>query len=446
MEVIVQDDDNIQVSLDSSVVLRLPFNWSLEVDVSIKYQLIPRKFAPLDEFSIAGDLLAGGIIPLARVVDFEHLERQFEDRRDFRFYFTITAWESVNLNDLRELRWIEESIEETEAYRRIRIINCLSPRNPENSSLLLRNYPKIIGNLDEEIIWEIGMFAGRRSESWQIEIDVISQPFMIESFKSVVSQALREQSKPVLERIPAFLRRAYPESSDHPLEVVVTVPEIEPKTECTINVTLRDPAGDLYYSTSNPELNRLIRDIHLRLLEHGIPVGPETEVYQRVLAQLLIYRDSCASITGYIDASVAEKSEIKGFHQHLRQRLRHQLDIELVDIVSEPQIGNSRVDLLIEGIPTELKLEDRKTATTDDIVERYEGQAADYIARQGAPFGFLLVLDTVLDREQPTSRVDQDWRLAQVPNVSGASIMVIALVIRIPRPASDHTKLARRRA
>jgi hypothetical protein len=100
---------------------------------------------------------------------------------------------------------------------------------------------------------------------------------------------------------------------------------------------------------------------------------------------------------------------------------------------------------LIENIPTELKLEGRKTATTNDIEERYKGQAASYIARQNAPFGFLLVLDTVLDREQPTSRVDQDVRLTQVTNVSGDSVIVITLIIRIPRPASDHTKLARQR-
>jgi hypothetical protein len=91
-------------------------------------------------------------------------------------------------------------------------------------------------------------------------------------------------------------------------------------------------------------------------------------------------------------------------------------------------MGNSRVDFLIDGIPVELKLEDRKTVTTDEIIESYKAQAADYIARQSAPFGFLLILDTVLDRDQSTSRIDQDLRLVPVINVSGDPIMVVALV------------------
>lgn len=431
--------------LDPNISVPLSLGWSPELEVSVRYRLFLSTFESYDEVPVENELLVGGAIPLGDILNLDYIGWLFDTRNDFYFPFEVVIRQTVSLSLWRQRELIDLSITELDRRRQIRIVNQVAAVNQANTDPPLMNYPQTIGNLDEEIIWGISMFAGSRSESWQIEIDAINQPFTIESFSSKVSQALRAQSRPVLERIPVFLRRAYPESSSHPLEVTVTIPEVKPQSEYTIDVTLYDPAGDLYYPTDDPELEHCIRDIHLKLLEYGIPVGPETEVYQRVLSQLLIYRRSCASVKGYIDTSVAEKTEIEGFHKHLLQRLPHQLAIVPVDIVSEPEIGNSRVDLLIEGIPTELKLEDRKTATTKDIVERYQGQAADYIARQGTPFGFLLVLDTVLDREQPTSRVDQDCRVTQVSNVAGdASVVVIAIVVRIPRPASDHPKLARR--
>jgi hypothetical protein len=400
-------------------------------------------FAPYqEEHPLPRDAAVDNAIPLSRFFDFEYLAHQFEDRVGFQFRFKVKAWTSVNLHELCDGQSIERNTEETDTHRRIQIVSHLQPRNPENVSLVLRNYPQIVGNLDEEIIWGIRMFEGGRATSWQIEVDTINQLFTIESFNSMVAQALRSQSRTPLERIPAFLRRVYPESSGQILEVVVTVPAIVPEEVYVMDIDLHDIAGDLYCSTNIPELDQCICDIHLQLLEYGIPVGPETEVYQRVLSQLLIYRYCCASTTGYIDANVARQTEVEGFHRHLCERLAHQLGIVPVGIVSEPEVGNSRVDLLIEGIPTELKLEDRRTATTDSIVSRYEGQAADYIARQGAPFGFLLVLDTILDRTQPTSPVAQDLRVSRVLNVSGGTVVVIAIVVRIPRPASDHSRLS----
>ena len=433
--------------LDPNISVPLSPGWSTDSEVSVKYRLFLSRFEPYDEVLVDNELLIGGAIPLGDILNLDYIGWLFETRDDFYFSFEVVIRQTVSLSLWRQQKLIDVSITELDRRRQTRIVNHVAAVNQANADPPLKNYPQIIGDLDKEVIWGISMFAGARPESWQIEIDAINQPFTIEDFSSIVSRALREQSRPVLERIPTFLRQAHSESSDHLLEVVVTIPEIEPAIECTINVTLRDPARELYYSTGNAELDQCILDIHRQLLDHGIPVGPETEMYQQVLGQLLLYRYYCASKPGYIDANVAQMTENEGFHKHLYSQLGHQLAIvPVAEVFSELDIGNSRVDLLIGDIPTELKLEDRKTATTNDIVERYQGQAADYIARRGAPFGFLLVLDIVLDREQPTSRVDQDLRLTQVTNVSGASVVVITIVIRIPRPASDHTRLARRRA
>lgn len=426
--------------LDPSISVPLSLSWSPDFEVSLKHRLFLSRFESYEEIRVENELLVGNNIPLGAILDLDYIGWLFDTRSDFYFPFEVVIRQTVNLSLWRQQRLIDLSTDELDQRRQIKIVNRLAAANQKNADPPLRGYPQTIGDLDKEIIWGISMFAGSRSESWQIAINDINQPFTKEDFSFTISRALRSQSRPVLERIPAFLQQAHPESSGRPLEVVVTIPEVRPKLEYTIDVTLHDPAGDLYYSTGHRELDQCIRDIHQQLLEHGIPVGPETEMYQQVLGQLLLYRRYCASRPGYIDASVAQMTENEGFHKHLHNRLGHQLAIvPITEVFSELNIGNSRVDLLIEGIPAELKLEDRKTATTDDIVERYKKQAADYIARQGAPFGFLLVLDIVLDREQPTSRVDQDLRLTEVQTVSGDLVLVITFVVRIPRPASDHT-------
>jgi hypothetical protein len=226
----------------------------------------------------------------------------------------------------------------------------------------------------------------------------------------------------------------------------VTIDEIQPEIQYTICFTLRDPAKELYYRTNKPALDRVILDVHQRLMELGVGIGQETDVHQRILSQLLLYRDGCLSIPGYIEAGITKKTEVKGFHEHLHEKLQHDLSFGPPRIISEADIGNSRIDLLIEDIPIELKLENRKTFTTTQIVDSYKRQAADYVARCNAPFGFLVVLDTVLDRKQPTSPVAQDVKVEQVMTVSGEPVIVIAIIIRIPRSASDFTILANRDA
>jgi len=230
-------------------------------------------------------------------------------------------------------------------------------------------------------------------------------------------------------------------NGQRPLDVRVTVPEVEVNKVYQIDLHLKHPADELYCPTTIPIIDKCILSIHRQLLENGISFGLHTETYQRLLRQLFLYRYHCGLTPDYINSLVASQSEIQGFHRHLQSKLVAGLDYEALEIVNEQPLGNSRVDMVITGYPVELKLEDRRNANTDEIVRRYESQAADYVARRGSPFGFLLILDTVLDRVQPTATLEQDIKFRNVRTVSGDTVIVIAVVVRIPRPSSDFSAL-----
>lgn len=424
--------------------LSLPVDPTTNVDVSIRYWLMSSSLSGPAEIELKPEWILGGSFRLDNVVPLENLEILFRDRENYGFNFEIIVRQSIQLRTLLDRRLISDDVVGDARQRVVTITSNVSSQWSENNDLPIKNYRKKIGNFDHEVIHKIAMFAGSSSGSWLIEVDAIPKPFDAIEVASFVADALRLQSRPVLERVPTFLRQAYPVSREVALDVVVIIPELHRGLPYKIVAELRDPKGDLYYATDIPELNQCIRATHLMLLEFGVPLGPGMDKYQLVLCQLLLYRHNCATLPGYVDPNIVDKTEIKGFHEHLRGKLEHELDFITVPLISEPQIGNSQVDLLLNTIPAELKLEDRKHVTTDGIVARYQAQAADYVARQGAPFGFLVVLDTVLDREQPTSPVGQDIRVVRVPNVSGGTTVVVAIVVRVPRSASDHTEIAKK--
>lgn len=385
-------------------------------------------------------LLDNYAVPLHSFVDLDHLSWLCETGADFRYPLELVLRSSMPLQALQAEGLVQVNTFKENHLRYFIIQNRSLGARP----IVVKSYRQDVGNLDQEIIGDIGTFVGARAESWEIRVDDIRQPFQSQGLIQHIQRALNQQATPVSQRVPSFFRRAYPESSQNPLKVTVTIPEMLPDEEYKISVALQNPISNLYYETGNREIDRCVQETLDAILDSGVS-SEDAETCQRVLRELLVYRDSCGSVPGYIHATVAQNNEIEGFHRHLHDKLATQLNTQRLRIISEPEIGNSRVDLLIEDIPTELKLEDRRTATTDDIVNRYRAQAADYVGRQSSRFGFLLVLDTVLDRDLPTSRVDQDFRVDKVPNVSGDTVTVIALVIRIPRPASEHTAVARKK-
>jgi hypothetical protein len=136
---------------------------------------------------------------------------------------------------------------------------------------------------------------------------------------------------------------------------------------------------------------------------------------------------------------VLRKSELE-FHNHLYLRLINDLDFG-GKTVYEVTTGNSRIDLLISDIPTELKVERRPDVSTEEIVRTYCGQAAEYVARCDSGFGFLVVLDGVFARETPTAPVDQDLVIADVTTASGDSVAIIGIVLRLPEPPSRLSRV-----
>jgi hypothetical protein len=115
------------------------------------------------------------------------------------------------------------------------------------------------------------------------------------------------------------------------------------------------------------------------------------------------------------------------------------MSLDFGDIHTEVIEGNSRMDLLISTLPTELKIERNKDVSTADIFNSYAQQAADYVARMESYLGFLVVLDAAGNRDEPTPPARQDVDLVDVVTASGARLTVIGLVIRHPRSASDFS-------
>ncbi len=439
----VSEDEDVFAYLNPDTLLNLG-ELNNGDDISLQYSEAAGPFSRQCRVQIRLDeLIDNCSIRLNSKLDFNLLGRLFRNSPGLKFPFSVMIRREINLDELKTQGFIYEEIFPIVHGRSYRIQNRLRSNDLWGTPILLNNYPKLIGDLRTEIIRSIDMFSGARSESWKVSVDSIELAFTADTYSLAITRALREQAYSVFERIPSFLSRSYQWDERSPLEVVVTIPEVEINRDYRIDAHLFNPAEELFYPSGIPIIDTCLQNIHAQLLENGIPIDPGTEIYQRLLRQLLSYRYHCARTSEYISPSIISHSEISGFHCHLNSKLADQLDTTTLDIVNEQQLGNSRVDMMIAGYPVELKLEDRRTASTDDIVRRYEGQAADYVARQGCRFGFLMVLDTVLDRRQPTASLDQDVRFRHVQTASGQSVIVIAIVIRIPRSASDLTALRR---
>lgn len=440
-ELTFEADDFRDAVVRTGLSVPLDFgNLSPGSELTVKFLPPLGRLRAFREEKLDPTLLDNHVVPLHSFIDLDHLSWLWETGADFRYPLELVLRSSMPLQALHAEGLVQVSVCEEDCLRYFVIQN----RSLKMSPVVVKSYRQIIGNLDREIIGDITMFVGARAESWQIKVDGIHQPFQSQGLIQRIQQALSQQAVSVPNRVPLFFRETYHESSHNPLEVTVTIPEMLPDENYTISVALRNPISTLYHETGNREIDRCLQEALDAILDSGVS-SEDAVTCQRVLRELLVYRHSCGSVPDYIHATVAQNNEIEGFHRHLHDKLATQLNTRLLRVISEPEIGNSRVDLLIEDIPTELKLEDRRTATTDDIVNRYRAQAADYVGRQSSRFGFLLVLDIVLDRDLPASRVDQDFRVDKVPNVSGDTVTVIALVIRIPRPASEHTIVARHR-
>jgi len=186
----------------STIGIPLPLIQEPEIEILVKYQCASRRlFEPYQVKSIPQEALTQGIIPLSEVIELDTLMWWFETLSIPFFTFELEVRKVVSLGSLFCQRFIDLDMNETTRIRRITICNRL-PRGKAPLPPSLRNYRQVIGNLDKEVIWGITMSVQGHSESWQIEIDKIRQPFDAASLQSSVSQALRTQTQPVFELTP----------------------------------------------------------------------------------------------------------------------------------------------------------------------------------------------------------------------------------------------------
>jgi hypothetical protein len=171
--------------LDPSIGMPLSISWLPEFEASLRYRLFFSTFESYKETRVDNESLVGGEIPLGAILDLDYIGWLFDTRNDFYFPFEVVIRQDVNLNLWRQQKLIDVSITELDWQRQTRIVNHVAAVNQANADPPLKNYPQIIGDLDKEVIWGISMFAGAHSESWQIEIDAINQPFTIEDFSSM---------------------------------------------------------------------------------------------------------------------------------------------------------------------------------------------------------------------------------------------------------------------
>lgn len=430
--------------LDPSLIVQLDIDLKPEDEISVEYSLPSVYLAPIERQLIDYSMIANGQIPfsaLIRADEIASLERHVKDRTGYSFKFQFIVRRRVSLDDIRAKGLLLHIVDDQLGFRRIRVSHSIRPMSGSSTidRIDFTNYRVEIGNFATEIISKIEMFAGNSEAKWALWIDAIGHRLEKESLREWVEQAMSEVRLAPLLRVPELISRKHPTAAKS-YQLHTVIDRVSDGVEYEIVATTSNPAQDLFYPTGHPDLDETMRHIHLFMFNQGLTLGPESVGYHRILRHLVMYRYNCGSVKGYIDPSIVDKSEIDGFHRHFTDNLVNDFEYQLVSVMSEASIARSRVDLLVEGLPIELKLEVRRNVTTQETIDAYKEQAGEYIAQRGAPFGFLVVLDTVLDHEQIHGPSSQDIQVVAVPTQSGGTVTVIGIVVRISRPASDFSK------
>jgi hypothetical protein len=374
-----------------------------------------------------------------KVLPLEIVQRALQVSATGEFRFSLIIDEEVDFPDLvaRDVFERQVSPGEEDGSEVIFLVNRTSS---ELGDVPIFEYSETVGDLRTEIIWRVTI-DGAVNEHCHLEIDDLTQRFGLNDYKERIEVAVRSFGGEVLGRIPAYFAQHFPLTDGLPLPVRVVIDEVPVNSPVRIYLARRAPELECFYPTGNDVLDKLIKHVHSELIRRGLPVSPASCQYQRVLNQFLKYRNSLLVANPkakFADPNVLRKSELE-FHNHLYLRFINDLDFGEKTIY-EVTTGNSRIDLLISDIPTELKVERRPDVSTDDIVTTYCAQAADYVARCDSGFGFLVVLDAVLGRPTPTAPIEQDLVIVDVPTASGSSVAVIGIVMRLPEPPSLLSK------
>lgn len=429
---------NIDPSTLPPIRLQITYDAAQLPEFSVRYLLFERSLQSYEEEAIAAPSAGSFDIPSA-VLPLDVVQRALQFSATGMFPFSLIVEEQIDVGELTASRLFERQVSPSEEDG-TDVIFLLNRTRTELGEVPIRGYSETIGDLRTEIIWRVTVL-GKADQLCHLEIDDLSQPFGLDDYKGRIELAMSTIGGTVLARIPAYFEEHFPSTRGLPLPVRVTIDELSVDSPVRIYLAHRAPELECFYPTGDSVLDKLIRLVHAELIKRGLPVSPASCQYQKVLNQFLKYRNSLLATdpkAEFADPKVLRQSE-REFHNHLYHRLIASLDIG--NPTYEGTIGNGRVDLLIGGFPTELKVERRPNVDTEEIVRAYSSQAADYVARCNSGFGFLLVLDAVLGRVTPTAPAEHDLVIIDVTTASGDSVAVIGLVMRLPEPPSRLSKV-----
>ena len=128
------------------------------------------------------------------------------------------------------------------------------------------------------------------------------------------------------------------------------------------------------------------------------------------------------------------------FEDHLWQELQYRFE-DRDDVYRQMHSGGGRVDILVLGVPMELKV--LRSGEQDDFCRESLPQATQYVASRGRRVGFLVVLD-LRSRTNATPAPVDDVMVMQGPTARGLSpspdgtlAVVVAFVrARVARPSA----------
>lgn len=436
------DPDSLDLSakVTELPIISIPaeFSAACAPEFRLSHRLYQRPLESHKEYSIDPPPEGSYILPCS-VLRLEIVEQVLKSREGAEFYFDLIIDEQIDIDELLEAKTfrIEVSSGERSEEEVVAILNRITTNL---GPIPITDYFQVIGDLRTEVVWEPEV-AGIPSDNWYIEIDELGPYFTPQGYRELIEQALALTGTSVLERIPRRLKDEFRSMSDGPLTVKVIITEIPYDVPLTIRYR-RHPEREIFFPTNIEPIDQVLRRVHLELLQLGMPVGPAAAQYQRVLSYLLKYRSQLLTLNPkvrFADPDVLRENE-RSFHNHLYLRLNTDLEFGDPNIIYEHEAGNSRIDLLISSIPTELKLERRNNLTTQQIIDTYKQQAADYASRCESPIGILAVLDAVPERGEPSPPAEQDVVVVAVPTASGGPMAVVGIVMRLPRAPSGFSK------
>jgi hypothetical protein len=436
------DDSNLLDLLGGSealpvIPIRAEYDPTSEPEFSLRHRLYLRAMESFEEYSIPPPEPNTRYLPLS-ILQLDAVQRAIIFDQDADFWFSLIITEKVDTNDFISSGLLTVVRKEENLFGVVLVTLTLTNKATTRlGPLHLKSYVHIIGNLREEIIWE-PYVDGIPDYLWHLEIGDLGICFNLQEYREHIEHALVRPKEIVLERIYEYLCEHFPLTDDLVLPLKVVIDEMPPDALISVRFKRRLPDRELFFPTGIEALNNLILRLHSELIRKGLPVGPTSPMYQKVLSLLLKYRSSILTVSNFANANVIRKNE-KSFHNHLHAMLS--INLEFGDpIYSEVGTGNSRIDLLIAGFPAELKLERRDNVTTEEIISAYKQQAADYVSRCESRLGFLVVLDAVAIRAAPTPPAEQDVLLVEVLTSSGGTVSVIGIVMRLPRSPSEFSE------